>query len=81
MIKTMKQFYQSLDTLKSHSDEMISVFDLVEVIDLRLKRLEDQLGIPMPDDLSFIKTKFSADNIKEDQLWPKPQVEDKDDKP
>jgi hypothetical protein len=58
MIRTMTQFYQSLDTLKSHADEMISVFDLIEVLDLRLKRLEDQAGIPVPDDLTLIKKKF-----------------------
>jgi hypothetical protein len=59
MIRTMTQFYQSLDTLKCHSDQMISVFDLIEVLDLRLKRLEDQAGIPVPDDLTLLKKKFS----------------------
>jgi len=58
MIRTMTQFYQSLDTLKCHSDQMISVFDLIDVLDLRLKRLEDQVGRPMPDDLALLKKKF-----------------------
>ena len=60
MIQTMKQFYSSLELLGAHADEMISVFDLIEIIDLRLRRLEDQAGIPMPDDLVMLRKRLGS---------------------
>lgn len=72
MIQTMRQFYQTIRLLEPHADETVSVFDLVRIIDLRLKRLEDHLGIPMPDDLFLLKKKFAERECRceEDQLWP-----------
>ena len=60
MIKSMKQFYSSLELLGSYTDEMISVFDLIELIDLRLRRLEDQAGIAMPDDLTMLRKRLGS---------------------
>jgi hypothetical protein len=74
MINTMKLFYQALESLSDHSDEMISVFDLVKVIDLRLQRLEDQLGIPLPDDLTLIKKKFPSEYCIKHILIRHPQM-------
>jgi hypothetical protein len=56
MIPTMQQFGESLETLSAHADEMISVFDLIEVLELRIRRIENHLGMPIPDDLVRVRT-------------------------
>lgn len=65
MIATMQEYYSILARLRKQKDEMdkstwqppggfvapFQFIEVLEVMELRIRRLEDQAGIPVPDDL------------------------------
>jgi len=56
LLETMTEFYRYFQLAKQ--GQVSSVFDIImllEVMDLRLRRLESEAGIPMPDDIIRVR--------------------------
>ena len=54
MIKTMSQFHDVM-ALARASEDPVLVLDLVEVLELRIRRIEHHIGIEIPEDLIRVR--------------------------
>lgn len=62
MIDNMTQFRDAMDLLKKESNNL-DLIDLVEVLELRIRRLENHLAMQMPDNILIVRA--IADRRKE----------------
>ena len=55
-IKTMAEFHDTLNrVMKDGSFNINGMSKVLEVMELRLRRLESEAGIPMPDDIIRVR--------------------------